>query len=75
MGDAAPGLSADFAAMTDPEPPEAVPVPPPDDPWLVRRGHGDPRSPPNLGSEREPELVRQWGELIRRGQAGPGRPP
>jgi hypothetical protein len=127
--DAALDLSADFAAMTDPAPPEAAPVPPPADPWLVRRGFGfgasdmanvlvalgwrhedmlndhqrkrntrprrkgiprmhrvflekaglvaplkmsdDPRSPPNLGSEREPELVRRWGELIRRGQAGP----
>jgi len=37
---AAPDLSADFAAMTDPAPPEAVPVPPPADPWLARRRFG-----------------------------------
>ena len=33
-------LSADFAAMTDPEPPEVWLVAPPSDAWLVRRGFG-----------------------------------
>ena len=122
-------LSADFAAMVDPEPPEVWLVAPPSDAWLRRRGHGfgasdmanvlvalgyrsddvlsssqkkkntqprrkgiprvhrvflekaglvaplkvnlDPDSPIQLGSEREPELVRQWTEKIRRGTAGP----
>ena len=118
-------LSADFAAMVDPEPPEAVAVESPVDPWLVRRGFGfgasdvavvlaalgrrspddlpvymqkrvklkrvrgmtpAPRvfmekagvvaplkvgGPANLGSEREPELVRQWLDKVRRGAAGP----
>lgn len=126
---AAPDLSADFAAMTDPEPPEAAPVAPPADPWLARRRHGfgasemalvlvalgyrsadilssaqqkrntqprrkgiprthrvflekaglvaplkvnrDPGSPVQLGSEREPLLVRRWTQKLRRGTAGP----